>query len=55
MSQLNYSLFNSNGEWTPSPAPKGMFIAPDKRGYPHNIFLVFPWNHVVGTHKKHLA
>ena len=25
-------------------------IATDKRGYPHNIFLISQWKHVVGTH-----
>ena len=27
-------------------------IATDKRGYPHNIFLMSPRKHVVGTQKR---
>ena len=27
-----------------------IYIAPDSRGYPHNIFLVSPRKHIMGTH-----
>ena len=33
---------------------KAYLIAPDKRGYPHNIFLLSPRKHVVDTHYKRL-
>ena len=27
-----------------------IYIIPDKWGYPHNVFLISPQKHVVGTH-----
>ena len=31
-----------------------IIIAPDKRGYPQNIFRISPRKHIVGTHQKGL-